>query len=347
MKLNRGVYGTVCAWVLAGSSLFPAIAANAKTVAYWRFEEGPEGANVPHGGQGDGVFFAGVPDRSGNDYALSAWNEGFGGFIYQTDVPAAVIPQTGEPNKYGVRNKGPHPCLWNNEMRSWSPKTWTVEAAFQPESKDYRTLVGRDSQGSVVGKPGLAALYLQVQPDQSLAIKFCDVSGFWHEAISSAGLVQTFDHPDSGAGVWQAAAVVSDGDTLSLYYKNIEHGDTDYRLVAQTDLKRSGSPDRALAAGTGDGEDWDAGDFTVGRGLHNGGHTDRAYGFIDEVRISDTALTPAEFLFSVRAVTRATTSAGAPPAAGAPQPRRANPWLWAGAIAALLLGIAMLVFALK
>ena len=39
-----------------------------------------------------------------------------------------------------------------------------------------------------------------------------------------------------------------------------------------------------------------AGTWTVGRGLWGGGHTDRLFGYVDEVRISDTALRPYQFL---------------------------------------------------
>ena len=37
--------------------------------------------------------------------------------------------------------------------------------------------------------------------------------------------------------------------------------------------------------------------FTVGRGMYNGGVTDWSNALIDEVRISDTVLTPNQFLF--------------------------------------------------
>jgi len=131
-----------------------------------------------------------------------------------------------------------------------------------------------------------------------LAIKFNDVSGYWHEAISAPGLVQgfTFSSDNDGlTGQWQSAAAVSDGSTLRLYYRNVELGEG-WQLVAELDLTASGSPNTALTPGTGDGGDWDAGNFSVGRGLYAGGHTDRAWGFIDEVRLSDVALTPDQFL---------------------------------------------------
>ncbi len=152
------------------------------------------------------------------------------------------------------------------------------------------------------GNLDLAALYFQILPNNGLAIKYCDVSGYWHEVTSGTNQVQGFDwgsNPNGDGVPWQAAAAVCDGETLSLYYKVIEgDGATwSYQFVNQIDLTLSGSPNTALTPGTGDGGDWDAGNFTVGRGLYAGGHGDRAYGFIDEVRISDEALSPSQFLF--------------------------------------------------
>ncbi len=51
-----------------------------------------------------------------------------------------------------------------------------------------------------------------------------------------------------------------------------------------------------IAIGTTSGGDWHAGGWSVGRGLYGGGHTDRGYGFIDDVRISDGALAPSQLL---------------------------------------------------
>jgi len=280
--------------------------AQADTIAYWNFEEGPAGANVARGGMSDGVFYPAVQDQSGNGYHLSVWSDGGGaGYAYRTDVASPTIPLTGAPNNFSVKNTGGFPAMWTESpaLQAWSPLTWTIEVSFQPELSDsYRTLVGRDSQGANTAgpspNPDLAALYLQIQPDESLAIKFNDVSGYWHEAISAPGLVQGFafsSDNDGLTGQWQSAAAVSDGSTLRLYYRNVELGEG-WQLVAELDLTASGSPNTALTPGTGDGGDWGAGNFSVGRGLYAGGHTDRAWGFIDEVRLSDVALTPDQFL---------------------------------------------------
>lgn len=294
----KSIHRILALAVLAGS-----LPAFASTVAYWRFEEGPAGAPVPHGGAGDGVFYAGTADSSGNSNELSVWAEGWAGYGYRTDVAAAVVPQTGNSNGLSVVNTGGYPAMFTETgtaLQSWSPAAWTIEVAFQLENGGYKTIVGRDSRGSVTtGNLDLAALYLQQIPDNGLAIKYCDVSGYWHEAISATNVVQGYNwgtDNNGTTGVWYAMAAVSDGSTLSLYLKNVEGGGN-YELIAQTDMTTSGSPDTALTPGTGDGGDWDAGNFTVGRGLYAGGHGDRAYGFIDEVRLSDTALAPSQFLF--------------------------------------------------
>ena len=158
--------------------------------------------------------------------------------------------------------------------------------------------MGRDSQGSDPGNGDLAALYFQALPDNALAIKFSDVSGFWHEAISETGAFTSFDFatdPEGNLAPWYSMAAVSDGTTLSLYLREVDANEP-WNLIAQTDLTLSLSPDTTLTAGAGSGTDWDAGNWSVGRGLYAGGHTDRAWGYIDEVRISDTALETAAML---------------------------------------------------
>lgn len=289
-------------WVLPLMSML-ALSVRADTIAYWRFEEGPAGAAVDRGGLGDGVFYPGALDSSGNGYHLSAWSEGWAGYGYRTDVPGSTVPGTGAANNFSVRNTGGSPAMWTETgaaLQTWNPLQWTIEVTFKPELGDgHRTLVGRDSQGSVTTDGNLSALYLQITPDESLAIKYSDSDGYWHEVISTPGLVQGFvnaDDPDGLTAPWQSAVAVSDGSTLSLYYRNVDFN-SGWQLIGETDMTASGSTNTALSPGAGDGGDWDAGNFSVGRGLWGGNHTDRGYGFIDEVRLSDVALAESEFLF--------------------------------------------------
>lgn len=291
--------GPAVGWLLVFLSFSSSVALGG-TVAYWRFEEGPADTPVLKGGVPDGSFYASVVDSSGNGNHLSAWSEGgYAGYGYRSDVAAGAIPQTGATNSFSVTNTGGVPGMFTQTgapIQTISPAAFSIEVSFKPETGGYRTIIGRDSKGAATENAELAALYLQLIPGDAIAIKFADVSGFWHQAVSDPGKVQGFPFPNVDQGHWYHAAAVSDGSMLSLYLNDVDAG-TGYQLVAQTDMTISGSPDTALTAGMGDGGDWDAGNWSVGRGLYNGGHGDRAYGFIDEVRISDSALSPGEFLF--------------------------------------------------
>jgi hypothetical protein len=307
LRFSAAFFPVSCAVAL----LAGALSSGASTVAYWRFEQGPPLAQMPHLSGVNGVWSADVPDSSGNGNALSVWTgDGWGGYAYRADVPFAPVAQTGAANQFSVKNSGGSPGMWNNTLRTWTPTAWTIEASFKPEAGQWRTIVGRDSRGAGT-QPGAdvnaSALYFQIQPDNRVAVTFQDVMGYQYSAVSAPGLIQGFNwgsDPEGLTGRWYSMAGVSDGATLSLYLNDLMTG-TGYQLVAQADLTAQGSANTAFSAGAGSGGDWTAGDFTVGRGMYNGGHGDRAYGFIDEVRLSDSALDPSQFL----AVPEPTTAA--------------------------------------
>ncbi|OXU16152.1 LamG-like jellyroll fold domain-containing protein [Sedimentisphaera salicampi] len=267
-----------------------------ETIAYWRFEEGPADAQVLHGA-GEGQFAPDIPDASGNGNDLSVWNESFAGYGFRSEVGYDTVPYTGQANNFSVKNTGSSPGMFTqtgSQISTIEPSEFTIEATFRLENGGYRGIINRDSQGSVTGDAALSALYFQAIPENGVAIKFCDVQGYWHDAISETGVIETYDwgtNP-SGAGVpFYSMAAVSDGEFLSLYLYNHDMPEEGYKLVAQENmLEETESTNTALTSGTGDGGDWDAGNWTVGRALFNGGHVDRAWGYIDEVRISNSAL---------------------------------------------------------
>lgn len=284
--------GTFVAAMCIGTSAY------AGTAAYWRFEQGPDGAPVPHS-TAPGVYDPTVPDVSGNGNDLSAWTEGtYAGFAFRSDVPFTTVPQTGAANNFSIKNTGDVPGLFSNsairmpsgvDIETMMPTAFTIEVSWKPERGGYRTVVGRDARNVATTNGDLAALYLQAQPDNSMAIKFADAAGNWHEAISAPDLIQGFDFasdPDGLNGTWYKIAAISDGTTLNLYVNGV--------LEASSAIV---SADPRLAIGTTSGGDWHAGGWSVGRGLYGGGHGDRAYGYIDEVRISDMALQPGELLY--------------------------------------------------
>jgi hypothetical protein len=301
MVARKGSTLQICSgWVWM---LVVAAQMHAATVAYWRFEEGPADGLVVHAGA-DGAFHGTVRDGSGNGNHLSAWTQGgYAGFAYRTNVASGRVPQFGWTNRFSVQNTGNYPAMFTSAQHSRPsginldailPVQFTVEASYRAvASGGYRTVVGRDARNVSRSDPNLAAFYLQVRPDDSVAVVFTDVSGYTHRAFSPPGWVYGIS-PGGAEAPWYHLAAVSDGNTLKLYVNNL--------LVASTDLVASGSPNRALVRGSGTGPDWVAGAWSVGRGLYAGVHTDRAYGFIDEVRISDRALEPGEFLFAPRPV---------------------------------------------
>ncbi|MBN2131488.1 MAG: immunoglobulin domain-containing protein [Sedimentisphaerales bacterium] len=282
--------------------------ADAATVAYWRFEEGPAGALVDHGGQGDGTYYPAVVDYSGNGYELSAWSvAGWANSEYRTDVGETYVGQTAADNNFSVKNAGDYPGMFTGPedfiTKQFEPSQWTVEVTFKAESGGWRTFVGRDSVGTNDTGPGFdtnrAAFYLQARPNNYVGCGYCDVAGYWHDVQSPINAITTFDFGSNPNGVgvpWYAMAAVNDGTLLTLYLKNLTAGG-DYVQIGQTDLTLSGTPDTTLIIGEGSGSDWTFGTWTVGRGMYNSGHGDRAYGYIDEVRISDTALEVKDLLF--------------------------------------------------
>lgn len=287
--------------LLVSSFLIACSCAHASTVAYWRFENGPANANVPHA-TAAGVFDGSTPDVSGNGNNLSVWTLGGGsGFVYRGDVPYATVPQDGTTNLFSIKNSGSGPASFTKasvslptgvNIDTFTPAQFSVELSCKPEiTGGYRTLLSRDAKNIATADANLAALYLQIRPDDSVGIAFTDVSGYTHSAFSPPGWMYGFNfgsNPD-GVGVpWYSLAATSDGNTLKMYVDKV--------LVASTNIAASGSPNRALAKGSVNGSDWTTGSWAVGRGLYGGNHTDRAYGFIDEVRISDKALATGEML---------------------------------------------------
>jgi hypothetical protein len=282
--------------------------AMANTLSWWRFEDGVANTDIIHN-ETDGVYSSDVVDVSGNGNDLSIWTTGGGaGYGYRSDVSSELIPGAGK-NLLSARNTGGSPAMWcsADALQTLEPAAWTVEVSFKLENGGWKTFFGRDGD-DVIGDN--AMMFFQVIGDvgtNQLAVKFCDVDGYFHvaqteEADYPDGVFTGFNWGEDPNGVnapWYSTVATSDGSTLSLYLMEIGV-DADYELIAQTDISASGSLNTALNNGStgADGGDWDPGDFTVGRGMWNGGHGDRAYGYLDEVRLSDVALTPAEFMYS-------------------------------------------------
>jgi hypothetical protein len=288
-------------FVLAVGLVSSVSVASAGTIVYWRFDDvgdadieqwGPVAAGNPlPDSDGQTIWRKAAHDHSGNGNHLTTWEYAWAGFEWSSDVGETIVPLTGASNALSMVNTGDWPAsmTWSEQsspsgtdIEGITPATFTIEASFKMNVLGgYHTIVGRDGMNAVSGDPAPAPLYFQIRPNNVVAVQFADLDGYAHVAESPINAVTT--------GQWYHMVAVSDGSTLSLYLN--------YALVAQTDMTISGSTNTALAIGSGSGADWEAGTWTVSRGLFNGGHVDRVYGYVDEVRISDTALAMSEFLF--------------------------------------------------
>ncbi|WP_338285290.1 LamG-like jellyroll fold domain-containing protein [Luteolibacter sp. LG18] len=271
--------------VLAGTTFTPSHA-----VAWWNFEQGTADTYVPYSPSSSNQFDGSIKDQSGNGNHLSAYAASWD--WYRAQVATATTPQNGAANTLSIQNANATNALSaiNTPLTTWSPQAWTIEAAIRPDdaTNGYQTFIGRDSQGAYAGNTAWSALYFSVRPAGNLMIQFTDAAGNNWKLESAANVVTD--------AKWHAVAATSDGSTLSLYLKNITNGDPAYTLLGTLDISSSVNP--AISVGSGDGATWDAGVFSVGRGLYAGSYTDRFNGYLDDIRFSDVALAPDQLLYS-------------------------------------------------
>lgn len=262
---------------------------SAATVVHWTFDDANLGAAngtaMPDSDE-QTVWREAATDQSGNGNHLTTWDYSWAGFAWTADSIQGDLAMV-------ATGSYPASMTWSDESEpsgidaeTIAPAQWTVEVIFKcDDPTTYRTLIGRDGMETASDNDALAPFYLSERADGVIGVQFVDNSGTSHSAFSDTGTIVD--------GTWYHVAGVSDGQTLSIYLKDLD-ADTDYRIVASADL--SDSSDSSLATGNSSGDGWAAGTWTVARGLYNGSHTDRFFGAIDEVAISTDALTEASFV---------------------------------------------------
>jgi hypothetical protein len=272
------------------------------TVAWWRFEDRPLGAALPHTNKNVNPVRA-TTDSTFNGNDLFTYEPGIQPRI-SGDVAADRIPQAGVANRgcldiTELRARPEalpwHPDLYTKsrfshasplDVQSIAPPQWTLEVSVKTKELDgVQTFVGRDG----CDRPDSAApgwisprLAFQINESGRFAIRFVDCQQRTHEAVAEKLPVQS--------GRWYHLAASSDGRALRLY---VDRGDgRGYQLQAETSLPKTGSV--ALDSASGDAE------WSIGRGRDPAKGVPAQFfeGWIDEVRISDVALTPANFLFA-------------------------------------------------
>jgi hypothetical protein len=270
---------TTAATVLAGPT------AAAATIAHWNFEtdliagSAAGGQTVSHG-MASGAFVGAIADVSGNANAMSAFNDSWAGMQFSSNVPS--LAGTGSTLSGGDQSNFSG-FFTNGDLKVGgsdvgSLPTWTIEAwvnfdSFSGTQTFNQGIVGIDGAGA-----GAAPLYFQLLgASQQFRIDYEDVDGNRHVVNSTTA---------AALDTWYHVAATSDGSTLRLFVNGIQEGG-DVALGAGNTALVGYNP----AETGGDVAGW-----SLMRGSFGGGHVDRMRGYVDEVRISNVALNPSQFL---------------------------------------------------
>lgn len=285
----------VAAVVALGTGTALGVDPNPLENAYWRFEEGPPGSLVPEGADTvlDSVSanhmrrWSGPPDNPTDITAP----------MYTDDVAAPVIPQTGEPNTLAL-DFTPHPGggddIYTESKNINNPlvDAITVEVSFKMkyvgsiEGLDpFQGIVSKEAKGGETQLENLPVFVIKVRDTGVLQVELFDGSGARREVATSWPLAEN---------QWYHAAAVNDGSTLRFY---IDGNDGNGYVLQGT---AEGLDGGALWQGGVGVDDYNT-SWTIGRAQYAGSPADWAEAVIDEVRITNRALDPAEFLFSAPA----------------------------------------------
>lgn len=268
----RWVRGTA----LAALFLCASWTVQAGTVAYWRFEDIADGGQLD--GNLGGAPFTTTADSSGNGNVLRTFDGPAGdpgintSPVFLSGGPGSTIPQTGASNnRYTFYS--PNQDIYTDggiPLRTFNfSGDFTIEVSFNSTATGWRTFLGRDGEN-----PGAGRMFYQQRGDNgNLQFAFLDASNTFRFIDSGVSV--------AGTSTWFNTAVVSSGSTLTLYLQN--NLDQSWDIVGTT----------ATSGGLFNVDTT----WTVGRGWFNG-PADFWSGGIDEIRISDTALTTDQFLWS-------------------------------------------------
>jgi hypothetical protein len=253
--------------VLAGavSLAFSAALVHAATVVHWNFDQGVAGqpfTNVTGGGEPS------VPDQSGNGIFMWAWNNQFGP-SYSSDTPTG----TGLSSRH---NGGQDGYVFEAALAQWKPTTWTIELSVKLDvNTGWQTMIGKDGR-SIDNQP-LSDLYLQKAGDNNrFRLAFLAANGSRY-AVDSDFVVQP--------NTWYGLAFVSDGTTVTMYAGTQNSA---FAPVGSVTMTGATPADNALGVNP---QTW-----TFGRGWYNGGFVDGILGNMDDIRFSDVALSPSQFI---------------------------------------------------
>ncbi len=256
---------------LAGACLL-AGSAQAATVAYFRFEEATSGVVPGSATGGDPAFNGTVLDSSGNGSHFRTWNNTTGP-AYVTNVAVATVPGTGAANTAALSFDGNDDIYPSADigLPGVDFSQVTIEAWVNFSSlAGWQTFIGRDDSGNPGQGAGPESLfYFQKAGDGTdrFRIRAYDSTGAGVSVHSSFAVE---------VNTWYHVAAVVDDTTLYLYVDGV---------LQESQPFEGGLFDPNPDTG-----------WTIGRGQFNGNVGDFMLGMIDEVRFSDVALSPGQFL---------------------------------------------------
>ena len=231
------------------------------TVVHWNFEDGD--AYLP--------FY---------DMPLHGSEDLINGYImrgYDTTYGPTFAAET--PTEIGLGaycNGSQDGYILDAPLNAWSPSQWTIEISIMFNTVDgWNTFIGRDesSQNWVESD-----FYLQNDGfDDSFRLNLYTVGG-------ERWVMDTSYIPD--AGKWYHIALTSDGTVITMYCDSLDGNG--YQVIDSLDISSQTVEENALAA---------KGVWTFGRGWYDGNLVDQIDGYFDNVRFSNVALSPSEFLF--------------------------------------------------
>lgn len=233
-------------------------ASQGATVAHWNFDQGVAGT---------AFSVQSATDISGNGNTMFGWDP-YWGPSYSTDTA----------NSYGLssRHDANHQDGYTAgaPVNSWSPLTWTIELSVKLDNvAGWNTIIGRDnsSQGEAESD-----FYLQNNGiDDRIRLNFDTVGG--QRYVLDSDFVPL-------AGQWYGVAIVSDGSQVTMFSDKSDGNG--YQSVGT--LALNGANNNALSQNNSV--------WTFGRGWFNAGFVDHISGNLDNIRFSDTALTPDQLL---------------------------------------------------
>jgi hypothetical protein len=289
-KRSSGAAVFVGALCVASASV-----ADAATSAYWRHEEGTNGALIAAGPDT-------VLDASGNGNHMETFNPLFTSATYH-DAVSPVPLRSGSPNTLsldfgpGGDDGGLNDDNFTTTDKPVSSQLFsaiTVEVAFRVDTvAGFQALVGKDGKplGDAPGEDDYPI------PPFKIYVRGDDFPGgvpnqLFVEWVDGDATLVSDTHFVAGGqtvllGEWYHVAFTLDATTAALW---VAGEDGVYALRSTTTGDFAGSSGDVIAAGFFG--------WTIGRGMFNNSITDWADAHIDEVRISDAVLAPNQFLFA-------------------------------------------------